>query len=181
MRLEKPRLEPLPVDRIDPELRERLGPGPVLNIFRTLAHHPKLMKRWLVFGSHVLARSSLPARDRELAILRVGWLCRAEYEWSQHVVIARQAGVSDEEIRRVVGGPDAAGWSEAERALLRATDELHADSFIGDATWMELTRHYDTTQLMDLIFTVGQYHLVSMALNTLGVQLEPGAARFPEP
>lgn len=181
MRLEKPRLEPLPVDRIDPEIRERLGDGPVLNIFRTLAHHPKLMKRWMVFGSHVLARSSLPARDRELAILRVGWLCRAEYEWSQHVAIARQSGVSDEEIQRVARGPDAAGWSEAERALLRASDELHADSFIGDATWAELTRHYDTTQLLDLVFTVGQYHLVSMALNTLGVQLEPGAARFPEP
>jgi len=180
MRLEKPRLEPLAPERIDPEIRERLGDGPLLNIFRTLAHHPKLMKRWLVFGSHVLGRSSLPARDRELAILRVGWLCRAEYEWSQHVEIARQSGVSDAEIRRVADGPDAEGWSEAERALLRATDELHADAFVSDAVWEELSRHYDTTQLLDLVFTVGQYHLVSMALNTLGVQLEPGGARFPE-
>lgn len=179
MRLEKPRVEPLPVEQFDPEIRERLGQGPVLNIFRMLANHPKLLKRWLVFGNHVLAKSTLPARERELVILRVGWLCRAEYEWSQHVSIARGSGVSDAEIERVAQGPDAPGWSESERALLCAADELHADAFVSDATWRELARHFDTKQLMDLVFTVGQYQLVSMALNTLGVQLEPGAPRFP--
>ena len=179
MRLGKPRLDPLPVDQLDPELRAAFGDGPVLNIFRTLAHHPKLLKRWLVFGNHVLAKSTLPPRERELAILRVGWLCRAEYEWSQHVGIAKASGVSDEEIARVARGPDAEGWSGSDRALLRAVDELHSGSFVCDDTWAALSSHYDARQLIDLVFTVGQYHMVSMALNTLGVQLEQGAPRFP--
>lgn len=170
MRLAKPRLAPLPDAEIDPETRERFGTGPMLNIFRTLAHHPKLMKRWLVFGNHVLARSTLAPRERELAILRIGWLCRAGYEWGQHVVIARQSGVSDAEIERVADGPDAPGWSDADRALLRAVDELRADAFITDATWAALARHFTTEQVLDLIFAVGQYQLVSMALNSLGVQ-----------
>jgi alkylhydroperoxidase family enzyme len=179
MRLEKPRLEPLAPEELDPEVRRLLDGRPPLAIFRTLAHHPKLLKRWLVFGNHVLAKSSLAPRDRELAILRVGWLCRSGYEWSQHAAIARREGLSDEEIERVALGPDAPGWSDAERALLRACDELRADSFVGDATWAALSERYDTRQLLDLIFTVGQYTLVSMALNTLGVQLEEGAAGLP--
>jgi len=179
MRLETPRVPPLPVDELDPEIRERLGDGPVLNIFRTLAQHPKLMKRWLVFGNHVLGRSTLPPRERELVILRIGWLCRSAYEWGQHVRIALGSGLSQAEIDRIPQGPDAAGWSELERALLRATDELHADAFISNETWAALAAHLDTQQLMDLIFTVGQYNLVSMALNSLGVQPEPGLPAFP--
>jgi alkylhydroperoxidase family enzyme len=180
MRLEKPRVDPLALDDLDPESRAAFGDGPVLNIFRTLAQHPKLMKRWMVFGNHILAKNSLGAREREIAILRVGWLCRAEYEWAQHVSIGRAAGLSDEEIERIAEGPDAAGWDDRDRAILHAADELHADQFISDATWAACAEHYDTQQLMDLVFTVGQYTLVSMALNTLGVQLEDGAARFPQ-
>jgi alkylhydroperoxidase family enzyme len=179
VRLEKPRVAPLADAEIDPELRERFGSGPILNIFRTLANHPALMKRWLVFGNHVLAKSTLPAREREIAILRTGWLCRSGYEWGQHVGIGKGSGLSDEEIARIAKGSDAPGWSELERALLRATDELHADSFVSDATWAALSQHLSTQQLMDLVFTVGQYTLVSMALNTLGVQPEPGLPRLP--
>jgi len=179
LRLTTPRVPPLPVEELDAEIRERLGDGPVLNIFRTLAQHPKLMKRWLVFGNHVLGRSSLPARERELVILRIGWLCRSAYEWGQHVRIALGSGLSQAEIDRIPLGPDAAGWSELERALLLATDELHADAFISNPTWAALAGHLDTHQLMDLIFTVGQYNLVSMALNSLGVQPEPGLPAFP--
>lgn len=170
MRLATPRLAPLADEQIDPEIRARFGAGPLLNIFRTLAHHPKLLKRWLVFGNHVLARSTLAPRERELAILRVGWLCRSGYEWGQHVVIARRSGVTDAEIERLADGPDAPGWSEADRALLRAVDELHGDAFVSDATWAALVQHFSTQQILDLIFAVGQYQLVSMALNTLGVQ-----------
>lgn len=179
MRLEKPRVAPLSDAKIDPEIRQRIGDGPVLNIFRTLAHHPKLMKRWLVFGNHVLGHSTLPPRERELVILRIGWLCRAGYEWGQHVRIGRAAGLSDAEIERIPRGADAPGWSDLERALLRATDELHEDAFVSDATWAALSQHLDTRQLMDLVFTVGQYQLVSMALNTFGVQPEPGLPPLP--
>jgi alkylhydroperoxidase family enzyme len=172
-------VNPLAVDQLEPELRARFGDGPVLNIFRTLANHPGLMKRWLVFGNHVLSKTTLPARERELLILRIGWLCRAGYEWGQHVVIGKAAGLTDEEIARIPKGPTAPGWSAADRALLCATDELHEDAFISDATWAELAGSWSTQQLIDLVFTVGQYNLVSMALNSLGVQPEPGLAPLP--
>ncbi len=179
MRLEKPRVEPLSVEDLDPESRAGFGDRPALNIFRTLAHHPKLLKRWLVFGTHILAKSTLEAREREILILRVGWKCRAEYEWSQHVVIAREAGLTDEEIERIARGPEDPAWGERDRLLLRAADELLNDAFLSDAIWQALAEHYDTQQVMDLIFTVGQYNMVSMALNSLGVQLEAGAVGFP--
>ena len=174
----QPRISPLEVDQIDAEIRDALGPGADLNIFRTLAHHPKLLKRWLVFGNHVLAKSTLPARERELVILRTGWLCRAPYEWGQHVVIGRGAGLGDDEIRRIAAGPGA-GWDARDRALLQACDELHAQSSVSDATWTALAAHYDAKQLLDIVFTIGQYTLVSMVLNSLGVQPEPGLPRFP--
>ena len=184
MRLREPRVAPLPESEWDEETRDLLGGlmragGRVLNIFATLARHPRLLKRWLVFGNHVLGKNTLSPRDRELLILRIGWLCRAEYEWGQHAVIARGVGISDDEIRRVTEGPAAPGWDPADADLLRAVDELHEDAMIGDATWRALAARYDTQQLMDLVFTVGQYNLVSMALNTLGVQLDPGIPGFP--
>jgi alkylhydroperoxidase family enzyme len=184
-RLEKPRIAPLADAEMDPEIRELLGvasqgvgAGRVLNIFRTLAHHPKLLKRWLVFGSHVLAKSTLPARERELAILRVGWKCRSEYEWGQHVAIGRASGLSDDEIRRIAAGPDAPGWSELDAWILRGCDELVGDHFLADATWAGLSAHWSTEQLVDFVFAVGQYVLVSMALNSFGVQLDAGVEGF---
>ncbi len=185
MRLSHPRVEPLPESEWSDDAREALAnvmrvDGVVLNIFGTLAHHAKLLKRWLVFGNHILAKQTLSPRDRELAILRIGWLCRAEYEWAQHVVIGKRAGITAEEIDRITEGPDAAAWDPGDAALLRAVDELHADAIIEDATWQALSERYDTRQLMDLVFTVGQYNLVSMALNTFGVQLDAGLEGFPE-
>ncbi len=185
-RQRQPRVAPLDSSDWDDATRDALGGlpdapnGKPLNIFATLSHHPKLLKRWLVFGNHVLAKSTLPARARELVILRIGWLCRAEYEWGQHVVIGKQTGLRDDEILRITAGPEAEGWEPFDATLLRATDELHADACIGDDTWAELSQRLNTQQLIDLVFTVGQYNLVSMALNTLGVQLDAGIAGFPE-
>ena len=182
MKLAKPRLAPLREDQWSDEVRQILKPmieqGRVFNIFKTLAHHPNLMRRWLVFGNHVLFKSTLSARERELLILRIGWLCQAEYEWGQQVRIGREAGLTDEEIHRIKTGPDAGEWNEQDRLLLTATDELHADAHISDPTWQGLSKYYNTQQLMDVVFTVGQYNLVSMALNTLGVQLDEGLPTF---
>src|SRR5262245_65956932 len=137
MRLTKPRLEPLAEEKWDDETREMLErlkvDGRVFNICRTLAAHPKLLKKWLVFGNHILNKSTLPPRERELLILRVGWLRRAEYEWGQHVVIGKKAGLSDDEIERVKEGPDAPGWSEFDATLLRAVEDLLPQSVISDA------------------------------------------------
>jgi 4-carboxymuconolactone decarboxylase len=183
MRLKQPRIPPLPQSEWDDEVKEVLQPlqrdGRVFNIFATLARHPQLLKSWLVFGGHVLTKSTLPARERELVILRMGWLCRAEYEWGHHVAIGKKAGLTSDDVRRVALGPDAPGLDPFEAVLLRAVDELHANSFISDATWKALAARYDTQQLLDLVFAAGQYKLVSMVLNSCGVQLEEGYERFP--
>jgi alkylhydroperoxidase family enzyme len=178
-----PRIPPLPRDGRDPRIEELLAPlrrpdGTELNIFATLAHHPKLLKRWSAFGGVLLYGGTLPARERELLILRAGYLCRAHYEWGQHVAIGRAAGLTDEEIARVPAGPDAEGWSADDAALLRATDELHRDSRIGDATWAALAERWDEPQLIEVCMVVGQYHLVAFTLNSLGV--EPESPDFPE-
>ncbi len=182
MKLATPRLEPIQPEDWTDEIKKTLQPnvekGTVFNIFKTLSHHPDLFRRWLVFGNHVLFKSTLPPRERELIILRIGWLCEAEYEWAQHVLIGKEAGLTAEEIDRIKAGPNARGWSEADKLLLQATDELRKDAFITDATWNGLCQHFDTRQLMDVVFAVGQYNLVSMALNTLGVQLDDGLEGF---
>jgi 4-carboxymuconolactone decarboxylase len=182
MYLTNPRIPPLPHSEWNDdtrELMERLRrDGHVYNIFATLARHPQLLKRWLVFGGHVLGKSTLPAREREIAILRMGWLCRAEYEWGHHVAIGKQVGLGEDDIKRVREGPDAPGLDPFEATLLRAVDELHADTFIEDSTWKALAERYSTEQLLDFIFTAGQYKLVSMVLNSVGVQLEEGFERF---
>ncbi len=175
MRLSRPRLAPLDPSEWKDEQRELLtrgNPASVLNVFATLVRHQDLYRRWLPFANHVLFKSSLPARAREMAILRIGWLCRSGYEFHQHTRIGKASGLSDQEIERLKGDPGAAGWSEAESALLQAVDELHGDQFISDATWERLSKHYDTHQVIDLVFAVGQYTLVSMALNSFGVQIE---------
>ena len=183
MRLSKPRVEPVDAADVEGESKELLArvqrEDGVPRIFRTLVRHPKLLKRWIVFGNHILAKSTLPPRERELLILRIGWLCKAEYEFGQHVRIGRSAGLSDEEIERIGVGPDAPGWSSADATLLRAVDELHADAFISDATWQELAQRYEVPQLMDVVFTVGQYNMLGMALNSLGVQPESPVDGFP--
>ncbi len=181
MKISKPRVAPLEIPEMSDEQRqivERASFDEPINIFKTLGHHHKLLKRWLVFATHVLNKSTLPARERELVILRIGWLCQAEYEWAQHVIIGRKAGLGDEEIEKIKLGPDAEGWSGLDRALLRATDELKNDAFISDSTWNELKKTYNDRQMIDLIFAVGNYNLVSMALNSLGVQLDPGLKGF---
>jgi 4-carboxymuconolactone decarboxylase len=186
-----PRIPPVSLADADPETRALLDSlstfrdddVSVLNVFGTLAQHPKLIKRWLVFANHVLLKSTISGRDRELAILRAGWRCHAPYEWGQHVVIGRREGITDEEIARIGAGPDAPGWSEHDAAILRAVDELHDTSTISDATWATLTETYDQQQCMDLVFAIGQYHLVSFALNAFGVERDDGldASQTPFP
>jgi alkylhydroperoxidase family enzyme len=108
----------------------------------------------------------------------MGLLCRAEYEWSHHVAIGRQVGLNDEDIRRIAAGPNAHGLDPFEANLLRAVDELHTNSFVSDPTWKGLAGRYDYQQLLDFLFTAGQYKLVSMVLNSVGVQMEAGFEGF---
>jgi alkylhydroperoxidase family enzyme len=150
--------------------------GRDLNIFRVMMNHPKLTRRWTVFAGHVLQKQTLPPRERELLILRIGWLNQAEYEWAQHVEIGKRAGISEAEIERVKEGPRAAGpgagWSAHEAALLQAADDLFEHSVVSDRTWAALAEKFSTEQMMDAVFTIGQYNLVSWALNSFGVPLD---------
>ncbi|MYD69632.1 MAG: carboxymuconolactone decarboxylase family protein [Acidobacteria bacterium] len=166
------------------EVRELLDPrsegGPVLNLYATLARHPVFYRPRAVQSAYIRLGATLTPRAREILILRIGWLCGSEYEWSQHVRVARRIGMSDDEIRRIAVGADAPGWDPLEAALIRATDELHRDDTISDRTWQELSDDYGIPELIDVVITVAGYRMVSIALNSLGIQLEPGRPRFPD-
>jgi alkylhydroperoxidase family enzyme len=139
-----------------------------------LLQHPALAKAFLAFNNHVATASTVSKRIRELLILRISWLRRSEYEFVQHLVLGRNAGLSEAELERVQLGPDAAGWDPIDADLVRCVDELHADARIQDATWTRLAAHFSTEQLMDIVFAVGCYDLLAKAFKTFGVQLEPG-------
>ncbi len=150
-----------------------------LNLIKTLSQHPDLMKAWGPFGGYVLNGSTLPARDRELLILRTAFINGAQYEWGYHSRSAKGLGVTDEELAGIIKGPEAQGWSSFDRALLRAADELDRSATISDRTWAYLDARYDEKQLMDVVFTVGQYKMVSMALGAFRIQMDEGLTGFP--
>lgn len=185
MRLAKPRISPLQDSELTPEQAERLSKsalkeGPVLNIFRTLVRSPDALRAFSWWGGYVMSRNSLTPRDREIAILRVGWLCKSGYEWTQHHRIGLQSGLDAAEIERIKIGAAAAAWSAQEKALIAAVDDLNRDHFVSNGSWAELLKHYSERQCMDLVFTVGQYTQVSMILNSFGVQLDQGQTLDPE-
>src|SRR5262249_17547641 len=113
---------------LNAEDRETVGKnamnGQIFNIFKVLAHHPKLVKRWTPFAGHILSKQSLPFRDRELLILRIGWLNQAPYEFAQHEQIALRGGLTAADIERVKQGPKG-GWDDREAALMQAADDLY--------------------------------------------------------
>lgn len=174
-----PRIAPItnPSDEVS-ELFDKAGPrkadGSPLNIFGTLAHHPALLRRWLVFASHVLAKNSLAPRDRELLILRTGLRCKSQYEFSQHALIALRSDITADEVQRTKLPVADGGWSDHDAAVLTAADDLHDDACISDATWTKLSSRLTDQQMLDVLFTVGNYHVVSFALNSCGVQLDEG-------
>jgi 4-carboxymuconolactone decarboxylase len=175
-----PRILPLPAAERRPSAQALLDSvtvaGAEANIFTTLVRAEGLTRKWMPFGGKLL-HGKIPARDRELLILRTGWNCRAEYEWAQHVPLGLEAGLTAEEIDRVRAGPGA-GWDGFDATLLGAADELHADWCITDGTWAALAAGYDVEQLIELPMLVGHYHLVAMTLNSLGVQIDPGLSGF---
>jgi alkylhydroperoxidase family enzyme len=171
--VDRPRLAPVAAGD-DPRLAEIFakglnGPnGEPLNIFGTLGHHPDLLKRWIVFAAHVLSKSTLPPRDRELLILRTGWNCQSRYEF-----IALSCDISPSEVGRTKGDPSSdATWSTHDALLLRAADELHSVSTLSNEVWAGLSATYTTAQMLDVIAAVGNYHLVAMFLNATRVALD---------
>lgn len=188
-RPDEPRLAPLAPKDWPPEMRGALaalrpenarhalpvqieGRPRALNLLGTFARHPELTRAYHTFNGHLLFTTTLSPRERELLVLRVAAVRDATYEWKQHVLLAGDAGLSPAEIERVAEGPAAPGWSPLDRALLAAVDELIADARIADETWAALATDLDDQQLMDLVFTVGAYDVLAMAMRSFGVQLD---------
>lgn len=171
-------LRPPGTARPTPEQRDRARERPVSNLVGILSWHPGLTKAFLVFNNH-LFRSTLSDRVREMVTVRVAWLRRGEYEWAQHVQMARAAGMSETEIDAISEGPDSGVWGPLDAALLRSVDEIVADRYVSDETWTLLAEHLDRKQLMDLVFTVGAYDMLAMACNTFGLELDSGMSGFP--
>lgn len=179
-----PRIAPALDHELDIKTRQMLskarGPFTTVNVIDTLAKHPDLLRRWMPFFNHCLHKQSLDLRQRELVILRSGWLSGSAYEWSQHVPIALDRGVTAEEIDAIPQGPAAGVWNGDDRALLESVDALMARFTLNDVEWRRLATHVTPDKAIDLIFTVGQYRLVAGLLLGMNVQLD-AYLRFPPP
>ena len=186
------RIRPLEPGEWSAEVLERLAsvaraapptaaPRALPSMLKSVAHHPELMAPFLEFSAAIAQRGALPRRDSELLALRAAWNCQSDFEWGHHREYALEAGMESEEIARIPDGPDAAGWSPGERALLEAADELHERQQVSDDVWETLAAHYSEKQLVELLFVVGQYTMLSMFVNASGVELEPGYEPLPKP
>ena len=170
------RVPPLPADEWDDKVdhalsgmlpAERRNPADAGNLLSTLVRHPRLTRAFLRFNNHLLFSSTLPARVRELAVLRVAHRRSCEYEWRHHVDMGREAGLSDDVIEGIQRGE---AIDELDSSVLHAVDELEDKSIVSDSTWAALSEHLDERQRMDLVFTIGCYGALAMAINTFGVE-----------
>jgi alkylhydroperoxidase family enzyme len=178
----EPRIAPLEPHEWTPELRARLDPTGsgrrVANVFRTFVRNPPADALRNAVGTHIRDGTTLTPRQRELLLMRIGVLCRSEYEWAAHMRVGKGIGMTDADVERIARGPDAPGGDALETALLRAADELYRDDRISDETWARLEARLDTRQLLDVLIAVGGYRTASMAINSAGVQLDPNMADF---
>ncbi|GAA4910987.1 alkylhydroperoxidase family enzyme [Actinomycetospora succinea] len=175
-----------PVEDPEPEVAEMLaktmgdGRGQPLAIFRTMARHPRLMKRFNVLGGFFLTRGELPARERELVVLHTARRSGCLYEWAQHVIIGGRSGLTDDEIARVAT-PDRRGeWSPQDEVLLRAADEVLAEADLTDTTWAELGARWTDEQRIELVMLVGFYRMTAGFLNATGVEKDDDLPGWPE-
>jgi len=177
-----PRIPPLDPKEWTPEQRKRFDPNGTgqraANVFVTFVRNPPGDRLRGGVTGHILNSTTLAVRQRELLLMRIGVLCRSEYEWAAHSRLGRRAGMTDADVDRIVAGPDSAGGDPIEIAMLRATDELYRDDVISESTWATLAKTLNTKQLLDLLVAVGGYRGVSMAINSAGVQLDANMADF---
>lgn len=181
---EVPRMLPLDprkaglVARLLVTLVNRVGKLEASNLFLTLLNNLRLFRVWVRFAAKLMPHGEIERRDTELVILRVAWNCRCRYEWGQHVDIGMRAGVTTADIARVAIGPAAAGWSDRERGLLQACDEIHRDRVIGDATWDILASVYDQRRLIEVMMLIGHYEMLAGLLNSTSIPLDARLERL---
>jgi alkylhydroperoxidase family enzyme len=180
-----PKILPLKTEELTPEaaeiatnIRKGINLPPAADMpefFATMLRHPELFRAHSVLAVE-LFKGALTVRDRELAILRTGWLCQAPYEFGSHVKIGRRLGnITEDEVARLKIGSSAPGWSDHDRALLKAVEEMHANAMISDATWSTLAKELNDKQLLELPILVGQYQGVAYLQNSIRARLMPGA------
>lgn len=179
-----PRIPPVSQDEISDEAKALVREirsafnipedGSVPEVTLVSLHHPGMLKGQMALGIELAGRGTIPGRERELAVLRIAQLCGAPFEWSEHVDIGRKFGVTDEEIERVVQGSSAEGWSDHDRAVLRGVEELIGDKCLSDQTWDELSKSWNTQQLMELPMLVGSYMMTALQQNTLRIRPKGG-------
>ena len=179
-----PRIPPLKPSEISKELlaahnqlRKAVSLPPadeVPEFTATMFRHPGLYESHMAF-SLKLFHGALAPRDRELAVLRVAWLCQAPYAWGEHVRIGKQlAGLTDDEVARVTVGSTAPEWHERDRAILQAVEEMHADAMISETTWTILSNSLNEKQLIELPLLVGQYQGTAYLQNSFRSRLAAG-------
>jgi alkylhydroperoxidase family enzyme len=164
---------PLRVARFEPPAGRGIAVG------RTFGLYPKLSQRWSPRQTFINRISKLTPRHREMLILRMGWNCKAEYEWAKHVGTVGRARDHGLDPVKIAEGPTA-GWEPFESTLLRVSDEVYRDGVVSDATWRALSERFDAGLAMSAVFTTSAYRAISLSLNTYGVQLEEGDERFPQ-
>jgi alkylhydroperoxidase family enzyme len=150
----------------------RVGKLEASNLFMMLMHNFRLFFNWLMFAKVLMPYGEIDRRSTELVILRVGWNCRARYEWGQHVDIGMRAGVTVEDIRKIpLGG---AGFADEPRmqAVMNACDEFHRERMIAEPTWWVLEKHYSTRHLLELVMLIGHYEMLAGVLNSTGLPLD---------
>jgi 4-carboxymuconolactone decarboxylase len=178
----EPRIPPLEPKDWTPEQRKRFDPNGTgqraANVFVTFVRNPRADRVRGPINQHILNSTTLSVRQRETLLMRIGVLCRSEYEWAAHSRLGRRAGMTDVDVDRIIAGPDNGGGDPVELALLRATDELYRDDLVSDRTWGALATAFDKKQLLDVLIAVGGYRSTSMAINSAGVQLDANMAEF---
>lgn len=171
------RIEPLTVEELDDDVRSSVEPllsAPTRNVVLTLARHPSLLDDWMPVTRYTFDQSNLHAADAELICLRTSWLCAAAYEFTHHVAIASSRGLDADQILAVPAGADADVFDARQQLLLRAVDQLVATKTIDDALWASLREHYSEVQMMDFVFTCGNYLTISLVQNAVRIELEAG-------
>ena len=151
--------------------------GSKTHMTMTMAQHPQLAIAYNTFGKHILLTSTIAVRPRELIVLRCAWHLKCEYEWHYHVTYGLAAGLTLEEIAAIRDGPSASIWDgkEEDRLVLTAVDELIGNSILSDATWNALAKIFDKRQIMDLLFTIGNYVILGWAAGSMGIPVDEGA------
>lgn len=154
--------------------------GPPANVFATMAHNPRLLKRFNVFAGYFMAHGELAPRLRELSILRTAHRTGCLYEFAQHRRISLQGSLLDAgEIARVVTD-ETQGWDEGELAILEATDELCATPVLSPETWQRLQSFLDVSTSMELILLVGFYRGLAGFIESIGIELDETFGDGPE-